>query len=264
MANIKVLVGGATGRMGQHTVNAIQREPNLELVGGTCSPGSSQKGSIKLNNGDSVPLSSNLEQLINQTNPDIYVDFTNATAFIENAQLVISNGIHTVVGISGLSKEDTEVLASLQNLYQTGLAIIPMFAIGAVVLRKLCEEASQYFDYVDIIESHHEHKIDTPSGFALDLANVLTKNKEYSRNNAEMETLDNTRGGEKQGVSIHSIRLPGRSSHHEVIFGTSGQILTLKHDTLDRECYMPGVIKTINYVYSNSVFTIGLENILGI
>jgi len=117
---------------------------------------------------------------------------------------------------------------------------------------------------VDIVESHHEAKIDSPSGFALNLMRSLGQNKQFTRNQPEKENLDNTRGGEYNGISVHSIRMPGKSAHHEVIFGAAGQTVSIKHDTLDRSCYMPGVLRCIRDVVTRPGLVIGLENVLGL
>ena len=260
MANVRVLVSGATGKMGQHTINAVNRESHLELVGGTCFSDSGTE--IQLTDGTSVPLSTNLETLLDATNPDVVIDFTNAHAVMSNADMIISKGIHCVIGASGINSSELATLEQMQIKHSVGVAVIPMFAIGAVVLKKLASEASKFFDYVDIIEAHHENKIDAPSGFAMDLSRMLSESKQYTRNQVEVESVPNSRGGELNGVSIHSVRLPGRSAHHEIIFGAAGQTLSLKHDTLDREWYMPGVIQTVDYVCENQSFVVGLENIL--
>ena len=133
-----------------------------------------------------------------------------------------------------------------------------------MVLKKLAEQAAPYFDYVDIIESHHEAKIDAPSGFAMALAGSLSSGKQFKRNQTERENLPATRGGEVGGVTVHSVRMPGRSAHHEVIFGAAGQTVTLRHDTLGRDCYMPGVVRCIRDVVSRPGLVVGLENILGL
>ena len=194
MANVRVLVSGATGKMGQHTINAVNRESHLDLVGGTCLTDSGTE--IQLADGTSVPLSTNLGTLLDSTKPDVVIDFTNAHAVMANADMIISKGIHCVIGASGINSSELATLEQLQFKHGVGVAVIPMFAIGAVVLKKLASEASKFFDYVDIIEAHHEQKIDAPSGFAMDLARMLSETKEYDRNQVEVESIPNSRGGE--------------------------------------------------------------------
>ena len=131
-------------------------------------------------------------------------------------------------------------------------------------MKRLVEQAAGYFDYVDIVESHHEAKIDAPSGFAMALAKSIGDNKQFTRNQTEKENLPGSRGAEYNGVTIHSVRMAGRSAHHEVIMGTQGQTVSLRHDTLGRDCYMPGVLRCIREVVNRPGLVVGLENILGL
>ncbi len=262
MATIKVLVNGATGKMGTETVAAVTRQEDLALVGATCFR--DRGPSLNLSNGEQIPLSTDLAELIQRVKPDVMVDFTNATVCMESAVIAAANSINMVLGASGFSPEQLAQLDALASDNGIGIIVAPNFALGAVVLKRLAEQAAPYFDYVDIVESHHEAKIDSPSGFALALARSLGESKQFSRNQPEKEHLPNARGAEHNGVSIHSIRMPGRSAHHEVIFGAAGQTVTLRHDTLGRDCYMPGVIRCIQEVGGRPGLVIGLENILGL
>ena len=270
MATIKVVVNGATGKMGTETVAAVSRQKDLAqnsangmaLVGATCLH--DRGPSLNLSNGEQVPLSTNLDELLQRVKPDVMVDFTNSAACMEAAAIAAARSINLVLGASGLSQDHLAQLGALASDRNIGIIVAPNFALGAVVLKRLAEQAAPYFDYVDIVESHHEAKIDSPSGFALALARSLGDIKKFSRNQPEKEHLPNARGAEHNGVSIHSIRMPGRSAHHEVIFGASGQTLTLRHDTLGRDCYMPGVIRCIQEVVARPGLVVGLENILGL
>jgi 4-hydroxy-tetrahydrodipicolinate reductase len=262
MASIRVVVNGATGKMGMETVAAIAREDGLKLVGATCRR--ERGNSLALPSGREVPLSTNLEDLLTQTHPDVMVDFTNANACMEAVLVAAAHSTNMVLGSSGLTEEHLRQLDALAHDNNLGIIVAPNFALGAVVLKKLVEQAAPYFDYVDIVESHHEAKIDAPSGFALAMARGIGNQKQFTRNITEKENLPNTRGGEYHGVTIHSIRMPGRSAHHEVIMGAAGQTISLRHDTLGRDCYMPGVIRCIREVVKKPGLTVGLENILGL
>ncbi len=262
MASISVVVNGATGKMGTETVAAISGQGDLSLVGATCLR--DRGPALSLPNGDQVPLSTNLEELIARTKPDVMVDFTNAGACMEAASVGAAHSINLVLGSSGLNQDHLKQLDALASDRNIGIIVAPNFALGAVVLKRLVEQAAPYFDYVDIIEAHHEAKIDSPSGFALAMARSLGDQKQFKRNQAEKENLPETRGGEYNGVTVHSIRMPGRSAHHEVIFGAPGQTLSLRHDTLGRDCYMPGVLRCIREVVKQPGLVIGLENILGL
>ena len=262
MAPIKVVVNGATGKMGMETVAAVNAEDGLVLAGAVCHR---ERGpTLTLPGGANVPLSTDLADLLEQTQPDVLVDFTNAIACMEAAPVAAGRSINLVLGASGLTEDHLNQLDAMANDGNIGVIVAPNFALGAVVLKRLLEQAAPYFEYVDIVESHHEAKIDAPSGFAMALAKAIGDQREFQRNNPERENLPGTRGGDYNGVSVHSIRMPGRSAHHEVILGTAGQTLTLRHDTLGRDCYMPGVIRCIRDVVTRKGLVVGLENILGL
>lgn len=262
MTTTTVVVNGATGRMGTETVAAISRQEDLALVGATCLR--DRGPALTLPNGDQVPLSTNLEELIHSTHPQVLVDFTNASACMEAASVGAAHSVNLVLGASGLNQDHLKQLDALANDKNIGIIVAPNFALGAVILKRLVEQAAPYFDYVDIVEAHHEAKIDSPSGFALALARSIGDLKQFTRNYPVKENLPNTRGGEYNGISIHSIRMPGRSAHHEVIFGAPGQTVSLRHDTLGRDCYMPGVLRCIREVVKRPGLVVGLENILGL
>ena len=248
--------------MGMETVAAVSQAEDMILVGATCKQ--DRGPALALANGESVPLSTNLEGLLHQTHPDVLVDFTNAAACMEAVSTAAGHSANLVLGASGLTDENFKQLDDLAHDKNIGIIVAPNFALGAVILKRLAEQAAEYFDYVDIVEAHHEAKIDAPSGFAMALAKSLGDQKQFTRNVTEKENLANSRGGDYNGISIHSIRMPGRSAHHEVIFGASGQTLSLKHDTLSRDCYMPGVLRCIREVVNQPKLVIGLENVLGL
>ena len=248
--------------MGTETVAALLREEGLELVGGVSRQ---DRGPLlTLPNGESTPLSTDLKQLLTNASPDVLVDFTNAAACMEAATEAAGKSVNLVLGASGLTDAHLAQLEAMADANGIGIIVAPNFALGAVVLKRLLEQAAPYFEYVDIVESHHEAKIDTPSGFALALAKSIGDRKEFRRNEAQVENLPETRGGNYHGVSVHSIRMQGRSAHHEVILGAPGQTLTLRHDTLSRDCYMPGVMRCIHDVVHRKGLVVGLENVLGL
>ena len=262
MAPIKVVVHGATGKMGGQTVTSLAAENDLTLVGGTCRQ--DRDGSLTLPGGESVPLSTDLAAILDQTNPDVLVDFTNASACMDAAHLAAGRSVNLVLGSSGLNEENIQQLDALAHDNNVGIILAPNFALGAVVLKKLAEQAAPFFDYVDIVESHHEAKIDAPSGFAMAMGQSLAHIKEFTRNVTEKENLPGTRGGDINGVTIHAIRMPGRITNHEVLMGAPGQTISLKHEIISRECYMPGVIRCIRDVVNQKGLVVGLENVLGL
>ncbi len=262
MESIGVVVNGATGKMGTETVAAVTQQEDMTLVGATCLRDRGPR--LTLPDGGQAPLSSNLEELIGNTRPDVVVDFTNAGACMEAALVSAAYSVNLVLGSSGLTQDHLEQLDALAHDKGIGIIVAPNFALGAVILKRLVEQAAPYFEYVDIVEAHHEAKIDAPSGFAVALARSIGDQKQFTRNYPERENLPNTRGGEYNGVSVHSIRMPGRSAHHEVVLGAPGQTVSLRHDTLGRECYMPGVLRCIREVVNRPGLVVGLENILGL
>ena len=263
MASIDVVVHGATGRMGREVVAALCREQDLRLVGAVC--GTHRGELLALPDGSgSVPLSTSLVEVLERTHPHVVVDFTNAATCMEAAPIVAGHGAGLVIGTSGLVDEDLKQLETLSKEQGVGVIVAPNFALGAVLLTYLAKQAAPFFEYVDIIEMHHEAKIDAPSGTALALARSIAEGRQFKRNIPEKEPLPGTRGGDYQGVTVHSVRMAGRSAHHEVIFGTAGQTLSLRHDTLGRDCYMPVVVRAIREVVNLKTLVVGLDKILGL
>ena len=259
---IRVGVNGATGRMGTETLDAICREEDLEVVGAVCHR---DRGDLlKLSDGSDIPLSTDLESILIMTKPSVVIDFTNSSVCMASVPTIARHSVNMVLGASGLTEENLELLDREAIKRSIGIVVAPNFALGAVILKKLAEQAAPFFDYLDIIEAHHEAKIDAPSGFAMALAQSLGNDKEFRRNETSKENLENTRGGEYNGITIHSIRMPGRSAHHEIIMGAPGQTISLKHDTLGRDCYMPGVVKCVREAVKTSGLVVGLENVLGL
>ena len=262
MAPTRVVVNGATGKMGVETVAAVSQQEDLALVGAVCFRERGPK--LTLPSGVEVPLSTNLERMLEDTRPDVLVDFTTAAACMEAVLVGAAHGTNLVLGASGLTDDHLKQLDTMAGDKKIGIIVAPNFALGAVILKRLAEQAAPYFDYVDIVEAHHETKIDAPSGFAVALAKSLGDQKQFTRNYPEKENLPNTRGGEYNGVTVHSIRMPGRNAHNEVIFGAAGQTVSIRHDALGRDCYMPGVLRCIREVVKQPGLVIGLEKILGL
>ena len=263
MASIRVAVNGATGKMGREVVVALCRESDTEPVGAVCKQ---QRGdSLDLPDGSgTIPISTNLEEVLSATSPHVLVDFTQAEVSMAAVPTAAKYGINLVIGTTGLSEENLQALEVIAQEQRIGIIVAPNFALGAVVLMHLAKRAAPFFEYADIIEMHHEAKIDAPSGTALAIARAISQDKQYERNRPDREQLPGTRGGEYNGVGIHSVRMAGRSAHHEVIFGTAGQTVSLRHDTLGRDCYMPGVIRAIREVVNLKGLVVGLDKILGL
>ena len=262
MASIKVAVNGAAGKMGRETVGAICREPDLEPVGAVDQvPGDK----LDLPDGSgTIPLYTNLEGLLKDISPHVLVDFTRAEVTMAAVPVAARHGVNLVIGTSGITQQNLDEMERVAREGNVGIFVAPNFALGAVLLMHLAKQIAPFFDYADIIEMHHEAKIDAPSGTSIAMAQAIAQGGQFKRNRPQEETLPGTMGGEYDGVGIHSVRMPGRSAHHEVIFGTAGQTLSLRHDALGRDCYMPGVVRAIREVVNLKGLVVGLDKILGL
>ena len=260
---ISVVIHGATGRMGAESVRAVSVAEDMVLSGATCN---TPRGDVLSTPAGDVPLSTDLAAMLDSAQPDVMVEFTHADACMAAAPLAADRGIHMVLGASGLNAQQLQELDTMSREHGVGIIVAPNFALGAVVLKKLAEQAAAFFDYVDVVEAHHEMKIDSPSGFSMAIARGMRdqRDSDFQRNEASVHHLPETRGGDIGGAGIHSVRLPGRSAHHEVIFGAAGQTLSIRHDTLGRDCYMPGVLRCVREVVHRPGLTVGLETVLGL
>lgn len=257
---IKVVVTGAAGKMGRQVCQTVLADPELRLVGGVdmVSLGTDLGKLLGLEPAN-VTISNNLEQVLNTTSPDVMVDFTHPSSVMDNIRTAVKCGVHAVVGTTGITEENLAEIRSLCERANVNAFIAPNFALGAVLMMKFSAMASKYFPYVEIVELHHNQKADAPSGTAIKTAEMLVAEKATGE---EKETVSGARGGEINQVHIHSVRLPGLVAHQEVIFGGQGQTLTIRHDSIDRTSFMPGVVMAIKAVQNRSGLTYGLENLL--
>ncbi|MDU2066366.1 MAG: 4-hydroxy-tetrahydrodipicolinate reductase [Sporomusaceae bacterium] len=265
MEKITVLVSGACGRMGQEVVKAVVRDESLELVGAVDKHHAGKDigeivGLGKLN----VPIVADLAEALQQGKASVMVDFTNPDAVMPNIRLALNNGVAPVVGTTGFSTDDVQEVRALCQKTGVNALIAPNFAIGAILLMKLSVQAAKYMPHVEIIELHHDQKLDAPSGTALRTAELIAEVRGEMKQGHpnEVEKIPGSRGGQLAGIPLHSVRLPGYVAHQEVIFGGLGQTLTLRHDSISRESFMPGVTLACKKVLTTSGLTFGLENIL--
>lgn len=262
---IRVLVVGACGKMGSEVVRAIDVEPDLELVGAVDNSHTGEDiGSIALGQANGVLIDNSLERALAKAEPDVCVDFTRPEGLFTRVQTVLNADVHPVVGTTGLTQVELADLADLCNRLKKGAIIAPNFAIGALLMMKFAAEAARFFPAVEIIELHHPKKVDAPSGTSIKTAEMIlqTQTKEESEA-TEIESVHGVRGGELGGIRIHSVRLPGLVAHQEVIFGGPGQILTIRHDSMNRESFMPGVILAIRKVGDLPGLVYGLDKLIG-
>lgn len=244
---IRIGVLGARGRMGQEVCRAISLAPDLELV-------------ARVDIGDSLDL-------LIEKQVEVVVDFTNPEAVMGNLKFAIANGIHAVVGTTGFEKAKfDEIRGLLESQPKVGVLIAPNFALAAVLMMQFSATAARYFESVEIIEMHHPEKADAPSGTAIRTAELINESR-VERSLPAMpdkttKSLPGARGAKVGDVAIHSIRLRGLVAHQEVIFGDQGDVLTIRHDSLDRSGFMPGVLLAARRVNSRPGLVVGLENYL--
>ena len=257
---IQVSVNGALGRMGSTVCGAVLDDSETELVD---SVDFNSKDNQTTNN---KTIHSSYEYLSSKNKPDVIVDFTNREGLLDLAKIASPLGIYIVSGSTGLLEDDYDVLEKLANENSCGILSASNFAIGAVLMMELASIAGKYFEYADLIESHHENKIDAPSGTAISIAEAAAskRSKDFEQNEVEKETIKNTRGGSLSGVQIHSARMPGRVARHELVFGGLGQTFTMLHDSIDRQSFMPGVILGIKEIIKRKELVVGLDKIMGI
>jgi 4-hydroxy-tetrahydrodipicolinate reductase len=257
--SIKVSVSGACGKMGSEVIQEVINNENLELV---CAVDKFNIGAEIYQN---VHVEGDLEAALLNSKPDVVVDFTQPDTIFENVSLYLNMGIKSVIGTTGLAQEQINELKNLSDSKNTGCIIAPNFSTGAILMIMFSKMAAKYFNNAEILEFHHNQKKDAPSGTAIKTAQLMREVKEdFAQNNcAETETIAGSRGGRADGnIQIHSIRMPGFVASQEVVFGSSGQTLKIRHDSIDRKCYMQGVALAINHVFENNKFIYGLENIL--
>jgi len=267
MAKIKVLVNGAAGKMGREVVKAVSKEKDLELVGAVdIAEIGVDAGSLVGINPMNVEVSRDLDKTIKMTKPDVVVDFTHPNVAMDNTRAILNNKVNAVVGTTGFAEENLKEIKKLCSLNKVNCIVAPNFAVGAVLMMKFAKQASRVLPNVEIIELHHDQKADSPSGTAIKTAEMIIeergKHDLKPKATKDIEKLDGVRGGDMDGVHIHSVRLPGFVAHQEVIFGGVGQTLTIRHDSISRESFMPGVVLSIRKVKDLPGLTYGLESIL--
>ena len=274
--SIPVLVSGALGRMGSEVVNSVLNSPDCELVAAI--------DINKKNNGK------NISQLLNLKSCDIFVsndlegslcsisqnyrkedikpvlvDFTHPDSVFDNTRSAIAYGISPVIGTTGLSPTQINDLSVFAQKAGVGCAIIPNFSLGMVLLQQAAAAAAKFYDNIELIEMHHNRKADSPSGTCIKTAELIEEYpKKYNESLVnETESLKGVRGGLRDsGLNIHSIRLPGLLAHQVVIMGSPGETYTIRHDTIERKAYMPGVLEAIRKIGNFNSLVYGLEKLI--
>lgn len=265
MTELRVLVNGAAGKMGKAIGGGIDCQEGMKVVAAV---------DVKLEGSDfgllcsSKPtgtlVDTDLNRAILKSKPDIMVEFTNAQAALKSVRMALQNKVACVVGTTGLNPQELEEMERLALEHDTPVFVASNFALGAVLMMRFAKEAARHFPHVEIIESHHDQKMDAPSGTAISTLEAISQAREAFPQGAanEFEKIEGARGGEYQGMRVHSVRLPGYVATQEVIFGGLGQRLSIRHDSISRESFLPGVLLALEKVRGLKGLVCGLENII--
>ena len=276
--SIPVVVTGALGRMGAEVIRAVHAAPDCHLVGAVDNtPGKEghDVGELLGLSALDVAVTADLEgclcsasQAVRDAGPGkgaVMVDFTHPSVVYANTRAAIAYGVHPVIGTTGLSPSQLDDLQSFSEKASIGGAVIPNFSVGMVLLQQAAAAAARFYDHAELTELHHNRKADAPSGTCIKTAELMEDlGKHFNHSEVEEhESLNGSRGGQRpSGLRLHSLRLPGLVAHQEVMFGSPGETYTLRHDTIDRAAYMPGVLLCVRKVRHLQTLVYGLERLL--
>jgi len=254
---IRVGVFGAGGRMGSTVCRAVSEAPDMELVAAVDPVhAGAESGEIR--------LAAEAHQLA-AAGAQVAVDFTVLSAARENIRWCAAHGVHAVIGTTGFDEAEIAEFADLFGASAANAVIVPNFAVGAVLMMRFAEIAAPFFETAEIIEFHHNEKIDAPSGTAARTAQrMAAASKEWSDDPTTVVVADGARGGTVDGIPVHSVRMRGVVANQEVLLGTTGQTLTIRHDTYDRASFMPGVLLAIRKIGETPGLTVGLDSLMGL
>jgi 4-hydroxy-tetrahydrodipicolinate reductase len=246
---IRVGVLGARGRMGQQVCRAVDAAPDLDLV-------------AMVDAGDWLFS-------VADAGAQVLVDFTHPDVVMDNVRFAIDQNIHAVVGTTGFTSERLDTVRDwLRDAPQVGVLVAPNFGIGAVLATKFAQLAARFYESAEIVELHHAGKVDAPSGTAARMAALIAASRREAGMDAvpdaTTKALDGARGAAVDGIAVHSVRAAGMVAHHEIIFGTTGETLTIRHDSLDRASFMPGVLRAVREISARPGLTVGIESLLGL
>ncbi|KXH82000.1 4-hydroxy-tetrahydrodipicolinate reductase [Sporosarcina sp. HYO08] len=263
---IKVAIAGARGRLGNAALQGITEMHDMEVVAAF----DYKHGGLFLHDTvineepGGIPFYTCFATMVAETEPDVLLDVTDPDAVFNNAKQAIEHGVRPVIGTSGISNESLATLEELAHARQVGTIIAPNFSIGAVLMMKFSAMAARYLGDVEILEMHHDRKLDAPSGTAVKTAEMIqaVRAAHVQGHPEEQEIIPGARGADIEGMKIHSIRLPGLLAHQEVLLGGEGELLSIRHDTMDRKSFIPGITLAIREVMNRNDFVYGLEKII--
>ena len=274
---IPVLVSGALGKMGREVVEAVTNSSNFNLVAAIDhkveNNGKCLSEFFNFINKDDLYVSNDLEGSLCTISQDcrdanlkpVMVDFTIPKSVYENTRAAIAYGVCPVIGTTGLTPEQINELSIFSSKAAVGCAIVPNFSVGMILLQQAASVAAQFYENIELIEMHHNQKADSPSGTCIKTAEMIEEYpKKFNKSNVpELESLRGVRGGVRDsGINVHSIRLPGLLAHQLVLMGSPGETYTIRHDTIDRKAYMPGVLRAIEKIINYESLVYGLEKLV--
>ena len=241
----KVIINGSKGNMGKAAIKAVNKEPSLNLIA-------------------DLDKDDNLDDVLKNTPADVTIDLTHPSCVFENVQTILKNNSHAVVGTTGLSQDQLTQCDNLAKKQNKSVIVCPNFAIGAILMMRFASQAAKYFDRCEIIEYHHDKKADAPSGTAIKTAELISNSVPETNSIAlkEKELIKGARGANKNNIEIHSVRIPGVVANQDVIFGALGQSMTIKHETISRDAFMPGLILAVKAAPNKKGLIYGLEHLL--
>ena len=266
---ITVLINGCCGKMGKEVVHAVLNDKSLQLTGAVDITNIGRDcGEVAGTEKTYILIKDNLIKTIKNNKPQVVVDFTNPQVVMSNLKTILNAGTSCVVGTTGINDKDLNLLNKLALKNKAGIIVCPNFSLGANILMKISQFAAKFLNNFEVIELHHDKKLDAPSGTAIKTVQMIMDNNAKCKiqnakfKSKEVEKIPGVRGGELNGVRIHSVRLPGLVAHQEVIFGGTGETLSLRHDSISRESFMPGVLMCIKKVVQTKGLIYGLEKII--
>lgn len=263
-APIRVLVSGA-GKMGRAILDAVDADPSVTPVGVVDNLAAAAL--LALPSGGMIPLMTDATAAFDETKPDVVIDFTNAAWTPVVADAAIERGVRLVIGTTGLTQSFVDDLAKRCAERKLGGLIAANFTIGAVLMMHMAKIAARFFESAEIIELHHDQKVDAPSGTSITTARGMIEGRDgrpFKRNIPDAQTIEGTRAGAYDGITIHSVRLRGLFAHQEVLFGGPGETLTIRHDSMSREAYMPGILLAVREVMHRDRLVVGLDALMGV
>jgi 4-hydroxy-tetrahydrodipicolinate reductase len=261
---IRVLVSGA-GKMGRVIVDAVDADPSTAPVG--IVDAFATAALVSLPSGATVPLMADAGAAFDETTPDVVIDFTNAAWTPVLADAALERGVRLVIGTTGLPQSFVDDLARRCAERKLGGLIAANFTIGAVLMMHMAKIAARFFESAEIIELHHDQKVDAPSGTSITTARGMIEGRDgkpFGRNIPDTQPIEGTRAGAYGGITIHSVRLRGLVAHQEVLFGGPGETLTIRHDSIGREAYMPGILLAVREVMKREELVVGLDVLMGV